>query len=294
MPNTTKTILKNILKSFDWRIKMAVNRDDDVVRPDKLPNWLEQFAREEMNRSGDNIKNSKDSFEAKVRELQEKVGLNAISNLEEDTIISTAELDCKVKNERKDEDYDAEQLKKGIEIELEHTKDKELAKSIAMDHLDEHPRYYEFLTKMEKEMEAAPNKAALVYSLVAFANALDDIGDSRGAQIIDRHIAKYAEDEPAVFKKNPKMKKFIEELCESRGGFIDIPALFDILKDEFKDDVDIHDEGLKGHLKDCLKKTKKETGEKSDGVGKGFVAVFELSKDDETANTEVFHTPTKK
>lgn len=43
------------------------------------------------------------------------------------------------------------QLKKGVKIEMEHTKDKEKATEIAMDHLSEFPDYYDRIEKMEKE-----------------------------------------------------------------------------------------------------------------------------------------------
>ena len=44
-----------------------------------------------------------------------------------------------------------EQLLKGIEVELEHTNDKDKAKEIAMDHLFEMPDYYTKLKKMEND-----------------------------------------------------------------------------------------------------------------------------------------------
>lgn len=50
-------------------------------------------------------------------------------------------------------DYDKKQLKRGIEIEKEHTDDEEIAQRIAMDHLEEHPDYYKELPKMEKKLE---------------------------------------------------------------------------------------------------------------------------------------------
>jgi hypothetical protein len=40
---------------------------------------------------------------------------------------------------------------KGIHVELEHTKDIETAKEIAMDHLAEDPEYYEKLSQVHKE-----------------------------------------------------------------------------------------------------------------------------------------------
>lgn len=44
-----------------------------------------------------------------------------------------------------------DQLKKGTEIELEHTDDKNIAREIAKDHLFEFPDYYDRLEKMEEK-----------------------------------------------------------------------------------------------------------------------------------------------
>lgn len=48
-----------------------------------------------------------------------------------------------------DSEFDAEQLKMGIEIEKEHTQSPLIAKLIAKDHLKEDPKYYTKLRKME-------------------------------------------------------------------------------------------------------------------------------------------------
>jgi len=50
-----------------------------------------------------------------------------------------------------DEQFDAEQLNMGVEVEKEHTDDPELAKEIAKDHLAEIGNYYDLLKKMESE-----------------------------------------------------------------------------------------------------------------------------------------------
>ena len=50
-----------------------------------------------------------------------------------------------------EEDADPEELRMGIEIEFEHTSDRETAKRIALDHLAEIPDYYTRLVKMEEE-----------------------------------------------------------------------------------------------------------------------------------------------
>jgi hypothetical protein len=54
---------------------------------------------------------------------------------------------------KKDTDFNQKELDMGVEVELEHTKDKELSKDIAKDHLEEFPNYYTELDKMEKKLE---------------------------------------------------------------------------------------------------------------------------------------------
>lgn len=46
--------------------------------------------------------------------------------------------------------YDPQEVLKGIEVEMEHTKDPKIALEITMDHLEELPDYYTRLEKMEK------------------------------------------------------------------------------------------------------------------------------------------------
>lgn len=43
---------------------------------------------------------------------------------------------------------DPDELRKGIEVELEHTRDRKIAQEIALDHLAEDPRYYTKLLKI--------------------------------------------------------------------------------------------------------------------------------------------------
>jgi hypothetical protein len=47
----------------------------------------------------------------------------------------------------KESDVHPSELKRGIEVEMEHTKDPKKAKVIALQHLAEDPRYY---TKLDK------------------------------------------------------------------------------------------------------------------------------------------------
>jgi len=48
-------------------------------------------------------------------------------------------------------EFDPVQLKQGIRVEREHTKDDKVAREIAMDHLKEDPRYYTKLKLVHKD-----------------------------------------------------------------------------------------------------------------------------------------------
>jgi uncharacterized circularly permuted ATP-grasp superfamily protein len=48
-------------------------------------------------------------------------------------------------------EYDQVQLKKGIEVEMEHTNNPLIAEKIAKDHLSEIPNYYDYLETMEEQ-----------------------------------------------------------------------------------------------------------------------------------------------
>ena len=49
---------------------------------------------------------------------------------------------------RPDSDYDPVQLEAGIKVEMEHTNNREVAKSIAKTHIDENRSYYKILDKV--------------------------------------------------------------------------------------------------------------------------------------------------
>ena len=60
---------------------------------------------------------------------------------------------------KKSSDFNSEQLKAGIKVEMEHTKDENIAREIAMDHLTEDSEYYKKLKEVEKydRLEVAPD-----------------------------------------------------------------------------------------------------------------------------------------
>lgn len=69
---------------------------------------------------------------------------------QEDRVEKAEKLQGGKGDNKKPEAFDPKQLAVGVEHELEHTKDREIAREIAMDHLAEDPEYYVKLKKIEK------------------------------------------------------------------------------------------------------------------------------------------------
>jgi hypothetical protein len=82
---------------------------------------------------------------------------------------------------RLDVSFIANQLKMGIPIEHEHTKDKSLATDIALQHLDEIPDYYTRL----KKMEASAKKEHKKFKDVKETVTIEDANGNTFLEIID-------------------------------------------------------------------------------------------------------------
>ena len=63
---------------------------------------------------------------------------------------------------KKPEDYPADQVNQGIDVELEHTDDKNVAQEISLDHLEEFDDYYTGLSEMETKLKKEHKKKASV------------------------------------------------------------------------------------------------------------------------------------
>lgn len=90
----------------------------------------------------------------------------------------------------KPSDFDQVQLAKGIEVEMEHTSDHNVATEIAMDHLKEDPNYYTKLEKIDPhhEKEASVMKS-IVYKGQIYVSA-DQVEPSQELPILDASLLK--------------------------------------------------------------------------------------------------------
>lgn len=283
---------------------VKINGDYEYEHPAALPGWLKEFADEELNKSGtpfDDIRNlfmgkkNLDAVETRVQELCKRVGLNKIA--EEDKIHGG------FGDNQPDERYDENQLEKGIKVELEHTCDPERAKEIAKDHLEESKdfrnnhgaKYYDKLEKMEDEIESKLSKSQLLRDLIILANRCEDNKNICAAKIIDKTIKKFSEmfaKDKSIFDKYPKVQKFIDNICSSRGGYIDVPAIMQMFQGEKFKDIKLSDQDKKKIKKYIEKKIKEEKKpiEEDDTPDMSYV-VFVVNEDD--GNNDIFDKPTR-
>jgi len=130
---------KNYLREL-----VKTNRKGKVVREIVERNYkttLIQFFRSNPNPSEDDV----NKFVSDVLKIDQITARETIYSL-----LSTYLQVGKHRNEP-DSKYDSEELRKGIEVEKEHTDDPSISKEIAKDHLSEISDYYTRLKKMESE-----------------------------------------------------------------------------------------------------------------------------------------------
>lgn len=100
-----------------------------------------------------------DKFKAFLKQIQtqeNKFLIEAIETAYNDVFETYEdEIEGGLADDKKPEEFDIKQILKGIEIEYEHSKDPKIALEIAMDHLTENPKYYDYLEEMENKMEDA-------------------------------------------------------------------------------------------------------------------------------------------
>lgn len=109
-----------------------------------------------------------------LKSENEEVNLIKTSQANESTAVNEEELVKRAKEDKRpDSDFDAEQLKVGIKVEMEHTKDPEVAKVIAKDHLSETKDYYKKLDKAGLiDEQAIADGLMAIYESMAFPDAV--------------------------------------------------------------------------------------------------------------------------
>jgi hypothetical protein len=120
----------------------------------RIKNYLNEDSKDDLvDKIFDFFKNNKNPADEKIHDLAEKLNVNPHKFEAAIYEILSSFLSNGRFNEsgKKETDFPADQIKKGIEVEAEHTTSEKMAKRIALDHLAEFPDYYTRLLAMEKE-----------------------------------------------------------------------------------------------------------------------------------------------
>lgn len=97
------------------------------------------------------------------------------------------------------------QLDIGVDIEMEHTKNKSKATEIALDHLWEDPSYYTKLKKIEaKEVTGASSAGAYVGPMMMTKKDVETIHNSKLNEAVDSGVSAAASYDVPLFGVNPK------------------------------------------------------------------------------------------
>jgi uncharacterized membrane-anchored protein YjiN (DUF445 family) len=147
------------------------------------------------------------------------------------------------------EDFDQEQLKAGIKVEMEHTDDPKIAREIAMDHLTEDPQYYVKLDKMENEkLNESTYEPATKEDLKAL------IAEERELQKLIKQLDKFEQQVYSIQKPIGKLVRNHAPLSWTGGQHLEeIEAAANSLSDVY-DEVGTVKENLKNNLYDVQDK----------------------------------------
>lgn len=115
-------------------------------------------------------------------------------------------------------DFNRAALEKGIKVEMEHTGRRSVAMEIAMDHLTENPKYYDYLEDMEKKMD---KKKSMALKDPEKIKSLKELGEEVGKAYKEAYEEKKEEYEYDMKEKLlEKMKRDLAKREDDRKEFL--------------------------------------------------------------------------
>lgn len=153
--------------------------------------------------------------------------------------------------------YDPAQIKKGIEVEIEHTPNKLIAEKIAKDHLSEIDDYYTHLSKMESSAGIKEN-VDIIQELFVQSSEIESLptGKDRDMQILRLGIiaeldASNLYEKLALLAKDKRIKEILLDISQEEKVHVgEFEALLEDIDPEY---TPSEDEGEK-EVDDVVKK----------------------------------------
>lgn len=294
-----------------------------------LPDWLKEFADRELKKGSpfDDIKEifmdnrreeAQKAIEAKVEELRNRVGLDIIEKQASDKGYSGPIEEQTIKNRYYRKVIFTGEHSQLVFMSIEGGQEigEEIHKSVDQFFRVEKGEAIFVLNGSKKRIKedeaiivpagtkhnvinASKNKPLKLYTIYSpshhekgeIEKTKKDEKEVKGSVLLSKRQIRLAESEN-VFDKYPGIKKHIDNICESREGYIDSPALLQMIKNRPENLSDFEISEIKEYIKEQIKKSKPQDaldGDDDDVIGRNRV---EVDMTDE-ANSEVFSKPSK-
>lgn len=282
----------------------------DYIQQPQMPKWLRDFADLELKKSA---QEKHSSVEDAVKDLRSRVGLDLVTG-EEDFQQE------KVSNSKEASNKYASRLRALIVMAnvLEDKGDEEGAKNIdekikAIINSPLEKAYH----MVEHGLEPGSSEAAELSELIhefeegnIDESVLKDkmeqfdcevCGDTR--PLSSDHgewsscpgcgqNAKDKDEKESIFDKFPKIKLFIDNICHSRQGHVNLPSILKMISDERPEKIDVGNEELRDYIKKKIKEEKVELPDAGDDIaGMSSLTLFVIEEGD--GNKEMFDLPAK-
>lgn len=141
----------NYMYGDDWRVQVHDEKGEEILIP--IADYQGDTFKDKRSSADDHVASPMQKKKKQGTGMQKVVLPKNMTLAQYHNIIKQegVEYSNKVKGGRGDKlkpsDVDQNELKMGISHEMEHTKDKQIAQEIALDHLSEDPKYYTNLKK---------------------------------------------------------------------------------------------------------------------------------------------------
>ena len=205
----------------------------------------------------------------------------------EDDNLEVVDLDGLDDEQDIEEDVDQEQLAKGIEIEMEHTQDPEIAKEIALDHLTEIPDYYSRLDDIEEvgedEGDNLVSEESRKYKIFKFGKAKEELIQELNSYITDT-LAELTEEELKIVNSKLVEEESVE-LTADDGQLKELLEKLNRLQEVGKEFFDT----FKGVISDFVDENEDEEEPVEEGRGFWFDEDKVFNSDDRELLESVIH-----
>jgi hypothetical protein len=263
----------------------------DYIQQPQMPKWLRDFANLELSKSAQ-AKYS--SVEDMVKDLRSRVGLDLVTG-EEDFQQE------KVSHNKDASNKYSSRLRALIAMAniLEDEGDEEGAKNIdekirAVINSPIEKAYHIIEHDLEPGSPEAVELSELIHGVEEGnidESVLEDKMSKLGCEVCSCGQDK-KEEKKSIFDEFPKIKQFIDNICQSRQGHVNMPAILKMVRDERPEKIDTDSEELRDYIEEKIKKEKVDLPDTGDDVaGMSHLTVFVVEEDD--GNEEMFDLPAK-